>query len=56
LIRDAFGGSGSDARRLLQQGAVRVDGDQITDQEVDRDRLVGQVLQVGKRKFVKLVN
>jgi tyrosyl-tRNA synthetase len=56
LIRDAFGGSGSDARRLLQQGAVRVDGDQITDQEVDRDRLVGQVLQVGKRKFIKLVN
>jgi tyrosyl-tRNA synthetase len=56
LIRDAFGGSGSDARRLLQQGAVRVAGDQITDQEVDRDRLVGQVLQVGKRKFVKLVN
>jgi tyrosyl-tRNA synthetase len=56
LIRDAFGGSGSDARRLLQQGAVRVDGDQITDQEVDRARLVGQVLQVGKRKFVKLVN
>jgi tyrosyl-tRNA synthetase len=56
LIRDAFGGSGSDARRLLQQGAVRVDGDQITDQEVDRDRLVGQVLQVGRRKFIKLVN
>jgi tyrosyl-tRNA synthetase len=56
LIRDAFGGSGSDARRLLQQGAVRIDGDQIIDQEVDRDRLIGQVLQVGKRKFVKLVN
>jgi tyrosyl-tRNA synthetase len=56
LIRDAFGGSGSDARRLLQQGAVRVNGDQITDQEVDRKRLVGQVLQVGKRKFIRLVN
>jgi len=56
LIRDAFGGSGSDARRLLQQGAVRVNGDQITDQEVDRERLVGQVLQVGKRKFIRLVN
>ena len=56
LIRDAFGGSGSDARRLLQQGAVRVNGVQITDQEVDRERLVGQVLQVGKRKFIRLVN
>ena len=56
LIRDAFGGSGSDARRLLQQGAVRVNGNQITDQEVDRERLVGQVLQVGKRKFIRLVN
>ncbi|MEX0797006.1 MAG: tyrosine--tRNA ligase [Acidimicrobiia bacterium] len=56
LIRDALGGSGSEARRMLQQGAVKVDGQPISDQEVPRDSLVGQVLQVGKRKFIKLVN
>jgi tyrosyl-tRNA synthetase len=56
LIRDAFGGSGSEARRMLKQGAVKVDGKSVSDQEVPRDRLIGQVLQVGKRKFIKLVN
>lgn len=56
LIRDALGGSGSEARRMLKQGAVKVDGEPISDQEVPRERLIGQVLQVGKRKFIKLVN
>jgi tyrosyl-tRNA synthetase len=56
LIRDALGGSGSEARRMLKQGAVKVDGQPISDQEVPRESLIGQVLQVGKRKFVKLVN
>lgn len=54
LIRDAFGNSGSEARRLIEQGAVKVDGNAITDQEVSRDLLTGQVLQVGKRRFVQL--
>ena len=56
LIRAALGGSGSEARRMLRQGAVKVDGKPITDQELSRESLVGQVLQVGKRRFVKLVN
>ncbi len=56
LIRDALGGSGSEARRMLQQGAVKVDGRPISDQEMPRAGLIGQVLQVGKRKFIKLVD
>ena len=56
LIRDALGGSGSEARRMLKQGAVKVDGKPISDQEVPRDSLIDQVLQVGKRRFIKLVN
>lgn len=55
LVRDAFEVSGSEARRLLQQGAVKVAGETITDAEVPRDALAGQTLQVGKRKFVNLV-
>ncbi|MFQ5522630.1 MAG: tyrosine--tRNA ligase [Acidimicrobiia bacterium] len=54
LIREAFGTSGAEARRLLQQGAVRVDGEVVRDQEVARSELVGRVLRVGKRRFVRI--
>lgn len=54
LIRDAFGLSGSEARRLLAQGAVSVNGEVITDTEVDRARLASSVLKVGRRRFVRL--
>ncbi|HVR34013.1 MAG TPA: tyrosine--tRNA ligase [Acidimicrobiia bacterium] len=55
LIRDAgMAGSGGEARRLLQQGAVRVDGEIVTEVEVARATLAGAVLQVGKRRFARL--
>lgn len=56
LIRDAFDISGSEARRMITQGAVRVDGEVISDQELDRESLVGRVLRVGKRRFARLVD
>jgi tyrosyl-tRNA synthetase len=51
--------SSSEARRQIQGGAVRLDGEPI--KEVDRafesaSELEGKVLQVGKRKFVRLVS
>ncbi len=46
--------SSSEARRLIRQGAVRIDGDPVDTEEVARDRLVGRVLQAGKRRFVRL--
>jgi tyrosyl-tRNA synthetase len=55
LIRDAFDLSGSEARRLLTQGAVKVDGEVLEAQEAARATLAGRVLQVGKRRFVRLV-
>ncbi len=55
LVRDAFEVSGSEARRLLQQGAVKVDGQAVTEVEIARSALVGHTLQVGKRKFANLV-
>ncbi len=54
LIRALFGVSGSEARRLLSQGAVRVDDVVITDQEIPRSELVDRVLRVGKRRFARL--
>jgi tyrosyl-tRNA synthetase len=56
LIRDVFGLSGSEARRLLTQGAVKVDGEVLEAQEAARASLVGRVMQVGKRRFVRLVD
>ena len=50
--------SGSEARRQMQGGGVRLDGDQITDADLTFDSindLNGRVLQVGKKKFVRLV-
>lgn len=55
LIRDALGLSGAEARRMLSQGAVRVDGEVLEAQEAPREALIGRVLQVGKRRFVRLV-
>jgi tyrosyl-tRNA synthetase len=44
--------SNSEARRLIAEGAVKVDGDKLDTEQVDLDRLVGAVVQVGKRRFV----
>lgn len=56
LIRDAgLVASGGEGRRLIQQGAVRLDGETLDEFEVPRERLVGAVLQVGKRRFVRLL-
>jgi tyrosyl-tRNA synthetase len=57
LIADAgLADSRSDARRLIAQGGVRIDGTVFSDVHGDlpRDELVGKVLQVGRRRFVRL--
>ncbi len=54
LIRDVFDMSGSEARRMISQGAVRIDDDVVTDQELARTDLAGKVLRVGKRRFARL--
>ncbi|HSJ44643.1 MAG TPA: tyrosine--tRNA ligase [Euzebyales bacterium] len=48
--------SGSEARRMVAQGAVRLDGEVLTDAtaEYDLQHLDGAVLQVGKRRFARL--
>jgi tyrosyl-tRNA synthetase len=53
LIRDHFGVSGAEARRLLAQGGVKLDGVALNgaDLDVAAGRLDGAVLQLGKRRF-----
>jgi len=57
LIADAFGRTRSDARRLLAQGAVKLDGEPLAAEDLDvpLDELDGCVLQLGKRRFARLV-
>jgi tyrosyl-tRNA synthetase len=52
LVRDHFGLSSSEARRLLGQGGIRIDGEQLGPGDLDlpAERLEGAVLQVGKRR------
>jgi tyrosyl-tRNA synthetase len=47
--------SRGDARRLLAQGGVRVNGVPVSAEEMPLDDVRGAVLQVGKRRFVRLV-
>ncbi len=44
-----------EARRLIDQGAVKVDGEKVAGYEVPRAMVAGEVVQVGKRRFVRLV-
>ncbi len=53
LLAAAFGLSTSEARRLIGQGGVKVDGDAVTELDVPRSRLLGATLQAGKRRFVR---
>jgi len=56
LIADLLGGSRSQARRMLSQGAVKLDGEPLGDADLDLDsqRLDGAILQLGKREFRRL--
>ena len=54
LLADAFGISTSEARRLIAQGGVKLDGEVVSELDVPRERLAGAVLQAGKRRFVRL--
>jgi tyrosyl-tRNA synthetase len=56
VIADAFGRSRSEARRMLSQGGVRIDGEPVDGAVLDvpSAELDGRVLQLGKRHFRRL--
>ncbi len=49
LAANGLAGSTSDARRLIKQGAVRVDGDQVQELDLPAADLRGRELRVGRR-------
>jgi tyrosyl-tRNA synthetase len=58
LLREAFGISGAEARRLIEGGGVKLNGAALGGDAVDvsAERLRGAILQLGKRRFVRLVD
>jgi len=57
LLSRAFGVSSSEARRLISQGAVKVEGAAVAPDvlELPADDLRRRVIQVGKRRFARLI-
>jgi tyrosyl-tRNA synthetase len=53
VLAECFGLSTSDARRLISQGGVKVDGKAVNDLDLPREALVGALVQAGKRRFVR---
>jgi len=56
LVEAGLASSNSEARRLMEQGGVRVDGEAVRDPkaEVDGGRTEPLLVQVGKRRFVRI--
>jgi tyrosyl-tRNA synthetase len=54
LVEQLGIGSTSEARRLIAQGAVKLDGQPLTELDVPRETLQGGLLQAGKRRFARL--
>lgn len=48
--------SNGEARRLISQGAVKIDGESVTSETLDHSVLVDATVQVGKRRFVRFVS
>ena len=46
-------GSKSEARRLLNQGAIRIDGERVSDMELILSKGNEYIIKVGKRRFLK---
>jgi tyrosyl-tRNA synthetase len=55
ITHAGFAASGSDARRLVTQGAVTIDETKVSDPAAKVEVATGQVLKVGKRRFGRIV-
>jgi tyrosyl-tRNA synthetase len=55
LLKDAgLTESTSEANRMIKQGAVKIDGEKVSDQKLEISAGTNHVYQVGKRKFARV--
>jgi tyrosyl-tRNA synthetase len=57
ISRAGFAYTNGEARRFIKGGAVRIDGETVTNERLTLpvSELDGSVLQVGKRRYARLV-
>jgi tyrosyl-tRNA synthetase len=53
LLAAAFGLSTSEARRMIGQGGVKLDGTVVTELDLPRAQVAGALVQAGKRRFAR---
>ena len=53
LVEHLGVGSTSEARRLIAQGGVKVNGEVATELDLPREALDGALVQAGKRRFMR---
>ena len=53
LLAAAFGLSTSEARRMIGQGGVKLNGTVVSELDLPRAELAGALVQAGKRRFVR---
>jgi tyrosyl-tRNA synthetase len=54
LLASTFGMSTSEGRRLIADGAVRVNGEAVSELDLPRTSLEGALVQAGKRRYARL--
>ena len=55
-VQAGMAASGGEARRLLQQGAIRIGGRQLSSAEMIVTLADGDIVRVGNRRFVRVVD
>jgi tyrosyl-tRNA synthetase len=56
MVAVNFAASTTAARRLVDGGGVRVDGNPVTTYDLPRSELAGRVLSAGRRRLVRLID
>lgn len=54
MVQAGLAPSTSEARRLIRQGAVKIDGERVIDPDAEIEVREGRVVQAGRRKFARL--
>ncbi len=54
ITKSKLAATSGEARRLIRQGGVKIDGEKITDENLEFEPKSGSVIQVGKRRFIKI--
>ena len=55
LVKAEMAPSNSEARRLIQQGGITLDGEKVKDPSANLTINNGQILKAGKLKFAKII-